>query len=99
MLLLQVIVSLIPAALAWNTFVVPHVDGADDTPALTSALDSGNYNTNATILFEKGVYYNIWTPIVFPVFKNVEVKVEGNLSYPEDIPAIQCSSTALSQTC
>ncbi|KAF9025805.1 pectin lyase-like protein [Hymenopellis radicata] len=89
MLLLHVLVSLVPAALAWNTFVVPHVDGADDTPALTSALATGNYSTNATILFKKGVYYNIWTPIVFPVLKNVEVKVEGNLSYPEDIPAIQ----------
>lgn len=74
---------------AWNTFVVPHTDGADDTPALSAALASGNYSANSTILFKKGVYYNILTPIVFPKFTNVEVAIEGNLTYPESKSAIQ----------
>ncbi|KAI0368942.1 pectin lyase-like protein [Pilatotrama ljubarskyi] len=74
---------------AWNTFVVPHTDGKDDTPPLAAALATGNYSANATILFAKGVKYNIFTPIKFPVFNNVEVRIEGNLSYPSDIATIQ----------
>ncbi|KAI0658458.1 pectin lyase fold/virulence factor [Cubamyces menziesii] len=74
---------------AWKTFVVPHTDGQDDTPALAAALATGNYSANAIILFAKGTKYNIFTPIKFPVLNNVEVRIEGNLSYPDDIPAIQ----------
>ena len=74
---------------AWKTFVLPHVDGQDDTPPLNAALASGNYSTNATILFAKGTKYNIFTPIKFPALTNVEVAIEGNLSYPDDIPTIQ----------
>lgn len=75
-------------ALCWKTFVVPSAGGgADDTPALLAALPE--YTANSTILFKKGVYYNILTPIRFPVLTNVEVRVEGNLTYPTDIPTIQ----------
>ncbi|KAF5384813.1 hypothetical protein D9615_000966 [Tricholomella constricta] len=72
---------------AWKTYTVPHTDGQDDTPGLLAALD--NYTTDSTILFKKGVKYNIFTPITFPVLNNVEIRFEGNLSYPTDIPAIQ----------
>ncbi|KAG6818284.1 hypothetical protein H0H93_006287 [Arthromyces matolae] len=72
---------------AWNTFVVPHVDGEDDMPGLVQAI--GNYTANSTILFEKGVHYNIFSPIKFPILNNVEIRIEGNLSYPTDIAAIQ----------
>lgn len=72
---------------AWTTFTVPHTAGQDDTPGLTAAL--ANYSKNATILFEKGVTYNIFTPIKFPALTNVEIRFEGNLTYPTDIPAIQ----------
>lgn len=74
---------------AWTTFTVPHQVGQDDAPALTSILASGNVSSNATILFKKGVTYNIFTPIKFPVLNNVEVAVEGNLTYPDDIPTVQ----------
>ncbi|PIL31273.1 hypothetical protein GSI_05971 [Ganoderma sinense ZZ0214-1] len=76
-------------ASAWKTFVVPHSDGQDDTPGLTAALASGNYSTNSTILFAKGTKYNIFTPIKFPALTNVEVAIEGNLSYPDSISTIQ----------
>ena len=72
---------------AWRTFSVPHVAGSDDTPGLMAALE--NYTSNATILFEKGVTYNVFTPITFPILTNVEVNIQGNLSYPTDIPTIQ----------
>lgn len=72
---------------AWKTFTVPHVAGGDDTPALVAAV--ANFSTNSTILFEKGITYNIFTPIKFPVLTNVEVRIEGNLTYPTDIPTIQ----------
>lgn len=72
---------------AWQTFVVPHTDGKDDSPGLNAAL--ANFTTDSTILFQKGVKYNIFTPIAFPVLNNVEIRIEGNLLYPTDIPAIQ----------
>ncbi|KAF6749325.1 pectin lyase-like protein [Ephemerocybe angulata] len=74
-----------PSAL--KTFTVPHVDGQDDTPALLAALP--DYASNSTILFKQGVHYNIWTPIKFPVLNNVEIRIEGNLSYPEDMATVQ----------
>lgn len=74
---------------AWNTFVVAHVDEQDDTPAFKTALASGNISANTSILFEKGVTYNIFSPIEFPEFNNIEVRIEGNLTYPEDISTIQ----------
>ncbi len=74
---------------AWKTFVVPHTDGQDDTPALLTALATGNYSLNATVLFAKGTKYNIFTPVKFPVLNNVEVRIEGNLSYPDDIATVQ----------
>lgn len=82
---------LAPASLAgaWKTYVVLHVDGTDDAPVLAAALASGNYSENATILFEKGITYNVFTPITFPKLTNVEVAVEGNLTYPEEIKTVQ----------
>jgi polygalacturonase len=92
MLLLSVL-SLLPSVIhasSWRTFTVPHSSPtADDSPALVAALASGNWSTNATILFKKGVHYNIHTPIKFPVLNNVEVRIEGNLSYPEDVGVVQ----------
>ncbi|KLO20092.1 pectin lyase-like protein [Schizopora paradoxa] len=82
-----VLLSLFASSFAWETFTVPHVDGEDDTPGLLSVM--ANFSSDATILFEKGVTYNIFTPIKFPVLENVEVTIEGNLTYPSDIATIQ----------
>ena len=76
--------------LAWTTYTVPYSGGKDDTPALTAALAADPLLTsNATIVFEKGVTYNILTPIRFPRFENVIVSVQGNLSYAADIQKTQ----------
>ena len=88
---------LVPCVAAWSTFTVPHTDGQDDTPALITALATGNYSTNATILFAKGTKYNIFTPIRFPTLTNVEVRIEGNLSYPDSITAVQSAFSFFSQ--
>ncbi|KAA1467850.1 pectin lyase-like protein [Dentipellis sp. KUC8613] len=77
----------IPFALAWTTFEVPHSPGQDDTPTLTVAL--ANHSANSTILFKRGVTYNIFSPLKFPVLNNVEVSIQGNMSYPEDIGTVQ----------
>ena len=69
-------------------FEVPHTDGDDDTPSLLSKI--ANYTSDATIIFKKGITYNIFTPIKFPPLSNVEIKIEGNLTYPTNITAIQC---------
>lgn len=74
---------------AWTTFTVHHTPEQDDTPALTSALWSENLSVNSTILFKRGITYNIFTPLTFPTLTNVEIAVEGNLTYPTDIATVQ----------
>ena len=82
--------SSVSLALAWTTYVVPHSAGNDDTPALAAAFSARpELATDATILFEQGVTYNILTPIRFPYFQNVIVSVQGNLTYAADIQATQ----------
>lgn len=58
---IAVLLTLVPSLVAGysKTFVVPHVDGQDDTPALKAVLS--NYSSDAQILFQRGVSYNIWT--------------------------------------
>ncbi|KAJ7729082.1 pectin lyase fold/virulence factor [Mycena maculata] len=75
------------AAFAWDTFTVPHLPGEDDTPGLLALVS--NHASNATIMFNKGVTYNIFIAIKFPVLTNVEIRIEGNLTYPTNITAIQ----------
>lgn len=72
---------------ARKTLVVPHTAGRDDTPALMGVL--AHFSSDSTILFKKGITYNIFTPIKFPILHNVEIWIEGNLMYPTNIPAIQ----------
>ena len=72
---------------AWNTFTVPHSPGKDDTPAILAALP--DFATNSTILFQESITYNIFTPIKFPILNNVDIRIEGNLTYPTDISTIQ----------
>ena len=75
---------------AWTTYIVPYSSGGDDTPALTAALSNNkDLATNATILFQKGVTYNILTPLTFPSLQNVIVSIEGNLTYAADIKKTQ----------
>ncbi|KAJ7830753.1 glycoside hydrolase family 28 protein [Mycena olivaceomarginata] len=63
-------------------FVVPHnLSGGDDMPTLTAL--------NSTIIFKKGITYNFFSAIRLPVLQNVEIRIEGNMSYLEDIPALQ----------
>ena len=77
-------------ASSWTTYVVPHSQGHDDTPALTAAFAANpNLTRNTTILFKEGVVYNILTPIHFPYFDNVIISVQGNLSYAADVKATQ----------
>lgn len=82
--------SFVPLALAWTTYIVPHSGGDDDTPALAAALSANQtLTTNATILFRKGVTYNILTPVNFPPLNNVIIRVQGNISYAVDIEKTQ----------
>jgi hypothetical protein len=81
------ILSTVSNVSAWTTYVVPHKQGQDDTPALMAAL--ATHTSSATILFQSGVTYNIFTPVKFPVLSNVEISIQGNLSYPTDIATVQ----------
>lgn len=74
-------------AVAWSTFVVPHTKNADDTLALMAAIP--DYTSDASIVFEADTTYNIWSPITFPPFTNVEVVISGNLTYPTSIKTVQ----------
>lgn len=83
--------SFLSLSFAWTIYVVPHSGGSDDdSPALAAAFSANpSLSTNATVLFQKGVTYNILTPIVFPRLQNVLVSVQGNLSYAADVVATQ----------
>ena len=84
------LIALLPffgAAQGGNTFVVPHTPGQDDAPALLAGLQG--FTSDSTILFQRGTTYNIFSPVKFPVLKNVEIRIEGNITYPTDIPTIQ----------
>lgn len=49
-----------------------------------------NLAVNSTIIFKKGFTYNFFTAIQLPILENVEIRIEGNMSYLEDIAALQC---------
>lgn len=72
---------------AWSTFVVPHTNDADDTPALMAAIP--DYMSDASIVFEANTTYNVWSPITFSHLTNVEVVISGNLTYPKSIETVQ----------
>jgi hypothetical protein len=77
-------------AMAWTTYIVPHSGGNDDTPALSAAFATNpTLTANATIIFKKGLTYNMLTPVLFPRFENIIVSVQGNLSYAADIQKTQ----------
>lgn len=87
---LAFVLSFTSLAAAWTTYIVPHSSGGDDTPALTTALSNNQgLTTDATILFQQGVTYNILTPIVFPTLQNVIVSVQGNITYAADVQETQ----------
>jgi hypothetical protein len=81
------VLALVCVSVYAKTFVVPHTPGHDDTPGLKAAL--ANFTSNSTILFKAGVTYNIFTPITFPILNNVEIQIEGNLTYPTSISDVQ----------
>lgn len=59
--------ALLPLVAGYSkTFIVPHVDGQDDSPAVAAALATGNYTSDSLILFQKGVTYNLWTVSIIP---------------------------------
>ncbi|EEB94687.1 hypothetical protein MPER_06457 [Moniliophthora perniciosa FA553] len=80
---------LLQFAAAWDTFVVPHTPDKDDAPALVAAL--AKHASDATILFEKGITYNIWTPVKFPELRNVDIVIEGNITLLDDVAAVQAT--------
>lgn len=78
------------ATAQWTTYTVPHSSGEDDALALNAALSAdASLTTNATILFQRGVTYNILTPVKFPTFQNVIVSIQGNITYASDIDQTQ----------
>ena len=81
-------------AAAWTTFVLPHSSGGDDTPGINAAFAANKaLAKDATIVFQKGVTYNILTPLTFPQFQNVLVSIQGNITYAADITATQGRSS------
>jgi hypothetical protein len=83
----SVLLAYAAVAGAWSTFVVPHTEDVDDTPALMAAIS--DYTSDASIVFETNTTYNVWSPVTFPHLTNVEVVISGNLTYPTSIGAVQ----------
>lgn len=60
---------------------------ADDTPAIARAF--AQCATDATIIFQHGVDYNLFSPLSATNLSNVEIRMHGNLHLPQDIPTVQ----------
>lgn len=71
-----------------RTYVVPHVNGQDDSPALLAALATTNYSTDTTILFKQGVTYNIWTVSVAPTCTPSNASHSLAISQPLTFPSL-----------
>lgn len=67
--------------------IEPSKGTEDSSPAILAVFKS--CSSNAVIVFKEGADYNIFTPIVFPVLTNVEIRMGGNLHLPKDIPTVQ----------
>jgi len=81
--------ALATAALA-RTFVVPHLaSGSDDTPALLASLPALQNGSYGRILFEKGITYQLLSPVNFGTLNNLEIAIEGNISLPNTISDVQ----------
>ncbi|KAF7326071.1 Glycoside hydrolase family 28 protein [Mycena kentingensis (nom. inval.)] len=69
------------------TCTVSHTAGADDSPAIRAAV--AKCAANATILFEAGIEYNAFAPVMFTLGQDVTVDVQGNITLPSAIAAVQ----------
>jgi hypothetical protein len=68
---------------------------ADDSPAIASAF--AECKTGGTIVFEEGVDYNVFKPILAQNLTDVTISMNGNLHLPQDIEstrALILASTA-----
>lgn len=69
---------------------------ADDSPAIASAF--AECKTGGTIVFEEGVDYNVFTPILAQNLTDVSVSMNGNLHLPQDIESTRALILASSTT-
>ncbi|TDZ53320.1 putative exopolygalacturonase C [Colletotrichum trifolii] len=67
--------------------VVPSEGTQSDSPAVAEAFR--NCGSNGEIVFSAGTEYKIYEPIVATNLTNVVINVQGNLTLPQDIPAVQ----------
>ncbi|KAJ6609046.1 pectin lyase fold/virulence factor [Mycena sp. CBHHK59/15] len=73
------------------TCTVTHTPGADDSPSIMAAI--GNCTNNATILFQKGVEYNSFTPVQFALGRDVDMQLLGNINLPSNVSQVQAAVT------
>ncbi|KAJ7269534.1 pectin lyase fold/virulence factor [Mycena rebaudengoi] len=73
------------------TCTVIHTPGADDSPSIRTAVS--NCTNNATILFQKGVEYNSFTPVQFALGRDVTIQLLGNINLPDNITEVQAGVT------
>ncbi|GKT43323.1 putative exopolygalacturonase X [Colletotrichum spaethianum] len=75
------------AACAQRCVVSPSGNSTSDSAAIADAFTK--CASNAEIVFLEGVEYKVYEPVVATKLSNVVITVNGNLSLPQDIPAVQ----------
>ncbi len=88
--LLRRLVLLSLATVTWcqKTCVVPSANGtSSDSPAIAKAFS--DCASNATIVFEHGVEYNVFEPLNATQLSGVTISLQGNLNLPQNITYIQ----------
>lgn len=83
-----IVCPVLAAPKAQNTCIVSHTDGEDDGPNIQAAIDKCGLS-DSVIEFEHGVHYNLWTPVRFLNMDNVEIRLYGNFSIPDNITYVQ----------
>ncbi|RUP48399.1 pectin lyase fold/virulence factor [Jimgerdemannia flammicorona] len=76
-------VFLVGSTFATTVCTVPHKPGGDDYNAI--ALAFASCSQNAQVVFQSGVVYNLNQPLNVTGLNNVQIKLDGSISLPNNI--------------
>ncbi|KAK6066923.1 exopolygalacturonase C 1 [Seiridium cupressi] len=71
-----------------KTCLIPkNTTGVDDTPTIVSTV--AECGDRSRVIFQKGLTYNLITPLKLSALTNIELVFEGNVSLPENVTYVE----------
>lgn len=79
------------SAVCAKNCIVPTASNSSSTVSDSKLIEAtfAQCSQDSTIIFQKGINYNVFEPISATNLSNVIISVQGNLNLPQDIPAVQ----------